>query len=106
MAFVIFLAAGVFAKEWIPAKINDMQLKDHMEELAQRYPRKESAFFEAQVLGRAKELNMSIEAKDITVDKNARRVRFRVEYRESLNLIFTVIEWEFRHDIERVFFII
>ena len=103
---LVFLVAGIFGKEWIPAKINDMQLKDHMEELAKRYPREKSNFFEEMVMRRAKELGLALEAKGVQVDKNARRVRFKVEYKEPLDLIFTTIEWEFRHDIERDIFII
>lgn len=103
---LVFLIGLLFAWQMIPAKIADMQLKDHMEELAKNNPRKEGNFFRDQILRRAKDLDIPLREDDIHVEKNLRYVRMRVEYTVPLNFIVTTINWKFGHDIKRDIFII
>ena len=102
---VIFLIGALLAWQMIPAKIADMQLRDHMDELAKLNPRRDGKWFRDAILRRAKDLRIPLKEEDIKVDKNLRRVRMRVEYTKTLNFIVTTYDWEFSHDIERDLFI-
>jgi len=103
---LLFLIGALLAWQMIPAKIADMQLKDEMEELAKLNPRKDGPWFREQILKRAKELDLPLREENVQVEKNLRRVRMKVEYKISLNLIVTTYDWSFSHDIEREIFII
>ena len=105
---LILAVVGLFAKGWIPAKISDMQLKDHMEEMAQsqNFARAESKDFEDEIIRRAGELDIKLTSKDIEVNKTAQRVRMKVAYTKIIDMLFTEIEWKFDHDLERDIFLI
>ncbi len=102
---VLFLIGGLAAWQWIPAKIADVQLKDHMDELAKLYPRATGKTFRDEIMRRANDLEIPLKAEDVLVEKNLRRVRMRVKYTRQLNFIFTTIDWEFEHDMERDIYI-
>ncbi len=103
---LIFVVAGVVAKEWIPAKIKDMQLRDYMIELAELKPRGGEREFRDAIRARAKQLNIVLKPEDVHVEKTARRVHMIVEYTTTMDFIVTTHDWTFRHDIERDIFII
>lgn len=103
---LVFLIGALLAWQMVPAKIADMQLKDHMEELAKLNPRKDGNWFREQILKRAKELDIPLRQEKVQVEKTLSRVRMRVEYKVPLNFIITTYEWTFNHDIERDIFII
>lgn len=103
---LLFLIGGLLAWQMIPAKIADMQLKDHMEELAKLHPRQDGKFFREQILGRAKDLDIPLKQENVQVEKDTSRVRMRIEYTITLDFVFTTFDWTFRHDIERDIFII
>ena len=103
---LVFLVAGVIAKEWIPVKISDMQLKDHIDELAKLYPRGNDDFFTEQILARANDLDIPLDRKKIQVNKTQQRLRVKLEYTQTLDLILTTVDWTFRCDVERDIFLI
>lgn len=103
---LLFLIGILLAWQIIPAKIADMELKDHMEELAKNNPRKDGHWFREQILRRAKDLEIPLKEENVQVDKNLRRVRMRVEYKVPLNFVVTTFHWTFSHDIARDIFII
>ena len=103
---LIFAAAGVVGKEWIPAKIADMQLGDHVDELAKLYPRKTGPWFRQRIMDRAKELDIPLKVEDVHVDKTQQRVRVKMHYTVPLDLIVTTWEVKFEHDLERDIFLI
>lgn len=105
---LVFIVAGLFGKAWIPAKIADMELKDHMEGLAQdqRFNRADAKDFEDEIIRRAADLDIQLESKDVEVRKTARLVRMKVSYVKQINMIFTTLEWSFDHDLERDIFIV
>ena len=102
---LIFLVGGIFGWQMIPAKIADMQLKDHMDELAKLRPRADGKAFQNSILKRAEELDIPLKAEDVKVDKNLRRVRMKVKYTRPISLLVTTYEWKFEHDIERDIFL-
>lgn len=105
---LVFVVAGLFGKAWIPAKIADMQLKDHMEGLAQaqNFARAEAKDFEEEIIRRAGDLDIQLTSKDVEVRKTARLVRMKVSYTKEIDMIFTSFQWSFSHDLERDIFII
>ena len=103
---LVFAAAGVIGKEWIPAKIADMQLRDHVDEMAKLYPRHDAAFFREQIVNRAKELYIPLKAEDVQVEKNLKRVRVRFTYTVPMDLIVTTWNLPFKHELERDIFLI
>ncbi|HEX9737336.1 MAG TPA: hypothetical protein VGG06_35675 [Thermoanaerobaculia bacterium] len=103
---LLFLIGGMLAWQMIPAKIADMQLKDHLEEMARHNPSKDGPWFREQILRRAKDLEIPLKQEDVTVEKTQRRVRMKVKYTVSLDFIFTSFPWTFSHDVERDIFII
>lgn len=103
---LVFLGSGVVAKEWIPAKISDMQLKDHIEELAKNYPRQTGDWFVEMIMRRAHELDIPLDRKNIQVDKTQQRVRVKFEYTQKLDLIVTTWPLTFTCNMERDIFLI
>ena len=103
---LLLAIVGYIGYQVIPVKIKDMQLKDHMEELAQRSPRATARQFSESIHKRALELGLPVEKKNIRVEKNMRRARMQVEYVVQVNIIVTTIDWSFNHDLERDIFII
>ena len=101
---LVFVIAGVLAKEWIPVKISDMQLKDHVDELAKLHPRRNGEFYTDMILRRANDLDIPLDRKNLKVDKTGQRVRVSLEYTQTLNLLFTTFDWTFRWKVERDIF--
>ena len=102
---VLALIGGLVAAQWIPAKIADVQLRDHMDEMAKLYPRADGKTFRDEILKRAKDLDIPLKPENVQVEKNLRRVRMRVSYTRELNFIVTQVDWKFEHDMERDIFI-
>ncbi len=102
---VLALIGGLIAAQWIPAKIADMQLGDHMDEMAKLYPRATGKTFRDEIMKRAKDLEIPLDPENVLIEKNLRRVRMRVSYTRELNFIVTTVEWKFEHDMERDIFI-
>lgn len=102
---LIFIAVGIIGKAWIPAKIADMQFKDHLEEISKRFPRKNGQFFKDRIMERANELDIPLKAKDVNVTKTAARVRYKIRYVKELDFIVTTYDLEFKHNMERDIFI-
>lgn len=102
---VLALIGGMIAFQWIPAKIADVQLRDHMDELAQLHPRADGKTFRDEILKRAKDLEIPLKGENVQVEKNLRRVRMKVSYTRQLNFIVTTFDLKFEHDMERDIFI-
>ncbi len=98
---LLLVVGGLVAWRWIPVTIADMQLKDHMDELAKLYPRKDARFFERSIHDRAKELRISIDQKKIRVEKNQRRVIMEVEYTVPLDFFVFTYQKNYNHRMER-----
>lgn len=103
---LVFVAAIVIGKEWIPAKISDMQLKDHIDELAKLYPRQTADFYTEMIMRRAKALDIPLDRKMVHVDKTQQRVRVQLQYTRTLDLIVTTWDLTFKCDMERDIFLI
>ncbi len=102
---VLVLIGGLIAAQWIPAKIADVQLRDHMDELAKLYPRATGKVFRDEILKRAEDLEIPLKGENVQVEKNLRRVRMRISYTRQLNLIVTTYDLKFEHDMERDIYI-
>lgn len=102
---LVFGVGGLIAFRMVPLKIADMQLRDHMDELAKLYPRKDGKWFTDSIHKRAKELRLPLKRKDIKVEKTKRRVRMQVKYTVPLDFLVYEKDWEMSHDMERDIFI-
>lgn len=98
---LLILIGGLVAWRFIPVTIADMQLKDHMDELAKLYPRKDADFFEYNIHARAKELQIPLEKSKIEVDKNQRRVIMKVEYTVPMDFFVFTYKKNYKHHMER-----
>jgi len=103
---VVFAFGGYFSYQMIPMKIADVQLRDHMDELAKLYPRGTEEFFEKEILVRAGQLRIPLDKKNVVVKKDGQlRVFMQVDYEREVNLLVTKITWKFSHDMERDLFL-
>ncbi len=102
---LIFLIGGLVAWQMIPPKIADMQLWDHIEEIAKLEPRKSGEWFRESIYRRASQLKIPLKKKGIKVDKTLRRVQVDLEYVVVLDFIVTTYEWKFGKSIERDIFL-
>lgn len=100
------VVAGYLGFQIIPAKINDMHIKDHMIDLAADQPRATARDFENSIMKRADELGIPLEKQNVQVEKTLKRARMKIEYTVVIDLIVTDYEMHFDHDIERDIFIL
>ncbi len=104
--WLLILGVGLLAGfRFVPAKIADIQLLDHVDELAKLYPRKDARFFRTEIFKRADELRIPLDKKEIKVDKTQHRVRVKYEYEVVMDFIFFEYVWKRKHDFERDIFI-
>lgn len=80
---------GLAAYRIVPAKVSSMELEDYMEELAMRpdTASKNASFFEKQIKGRADQLRLPVDEKDIKISKTAKRIVMEVKYTVVIDLI-------------------
>lgn len=98
---LILLVGGLVAWRWIPATIADMQLRDHMDELAKLYPRDDARSFERKILNRANELNIPLQDKHVVVKKTGQRVIMDVEYTVPLDFFVFTYNKHYKHHMDR-----
>lgn len=102
----VFAAALLVAYRAIPVKIQDAQLVDYTVELAQFRNNQTTERLEADVLQRAKELQIPIDKKNISVEKYKDRIRFKFSYTVPLEFPGYTYNWTFDHEVERPLFVI
>lgn len=80
---------GLAGYRIIPVKVSSMELEDYMEELAMRpdTASKKADFFEKKIRGRAEQLRLPVEEKDIKIGKTAKRIVMEVKYTVVIDLI-------------------
>jgi hypothetical protein len=96
---------GIAAK-LIPIKIQSAELYDFMEEQAMFAGRKKPDEIKKLILRRAKELELPLEKKNLSVERRAGRVRMRATYTVPVELPGYTFEWDFEHIIDRPVFVV
>lgn len=105
--WVVLLAIGIFAaSRFVPVKIATAELKDHMEELAATRPRGTSEEFRNAIFQRAKELNLPVAQKEITVQKDQNRAVMDVEFTVPIDFAVYTYQWKVSLHVDRPIFII
>ena len=90
----------------VPVKLNDMEFGDYMEEQAQFSARASGETLRKRILKKAKELDIPLQPKKLTVEKSHNQVRIKCSYTVTLEFPFYTYDWEFTHDIDRPVFIV
>ena len=103
---LVLLAGGLFASKVIPAKIATHQLKDFIEEIAERHPRWKQNYALDKIYRRSKELNLPIKKKEIKIKKNTRQMKVDIIIKVPVDLYFTEFTWTEEIHVDREIFII
>lgn len=102
---LLALAVAFLAFKVVPVQVSKMQLQDYMKELAMTSPRKNARWFERQIKGRADDMMIPVEAKNIKVKKTAKRVVMDVKYTVVLDLVVMEYPLEQKIHLDREIFL-
>lgn len=99
--------AVLVAYKAVPVKMQSAELYDFMDDLAkykaERTPTEE---LEKQIIWRAKQLNITVEKKDVSVERRGDRIYIKVEYTIPVEFPGYTYPWHFRQTLDRQIFII
>ena len=102
----VLVVGIVIAWVAIPVKVKTSELHDFMIDQATNASRFRSAeSLEKRVLARARELDLPLTSKSLTVQRNDARVRMEADYTVTLEFPFGVTyDWRFHHEVDRPIF--
>ena len=107
----IFWLALVFvglliAWKAVPVKVKSAELHDHMADMAVFATRERSSeAIKKNVLVKAKELGLPLDAKNLQVSRDESRIRLVADYTVVLEFPFGMTyDWEFHHEVDRPIF--
>ncbi len=94
---------GYVAYQVIPIKMDAAELENFIERKAElaSISNASTEKFKREILQRAEELEIPIEADELTVEKTAARVRVKGKYTMPVNLLFREWDWAIELDVER-----
>ena len=99
--------AILVAYKAVPVKMQSAELYDFMDDLAkykaERTPPEE---LEKQIIERGKQLNITIQKKDVSVERRGDRVYIKVEYTIPVEFPGYTYQWHFRQTLDRPVFLI
>jgi hypothetical protein len=101
----VLLLVGLIAYRAIPIKIAASQLYDYMDDQARFGGRASSAALRANILRRAKELELPVTARNITVQKRGGMVRMQCKFTAPVNVLGYTYDWDFDLVVDRQIFI-
>ena len=101
LVLVVFVAICWKA---IPVKIQSAELYDFMEDQARGADRATAEQIKKRVLRRAKDLDLPLEAKNVTVDKTSGRIRIECVYTVPLEFPGYTYNWDFDQVVDRPVF--
>ena len=102
---VVLILAGLIAFKAIPVKLASTQLYDYMDDQARFGARVSPATLKGRVLNRAKELDLPVTAKDLTVTKAGGVIRMACKFTAPVNILGFTYNWDFDLEIDRQIFI-
>ena len=103
---LVFVVVAIVCKEAIPVKIRSSQFQDYMVETAKFASHLSNDKLEKEILRKARDLDIPVNAKSVEVRKSNGRIRIRAEYTIPLEFPGYTYNWKFEHDINRPVFII
>ena len=102
---VVLLVAGLVAFKALPVKLNAMELYDYMDDQARFGARVSSNTLKARVLKKAKELELPVGPKDLTVSKAGGTIRMRCSFTVPVDIVGFTYNWDFNLEVDRQVFI-
>jgi hypothetical protein len=90
----------------IPVKIHSAELYDFMEEQAMFAGRTSLETIKKRILDRAKDLEIPLTKKGLTVERRAGRIRIRAVYTVPVEFPGYTHHWEFEQTIDRPVFVV
>lgn len=102
----VLALVALIAWKAIPVKMTDVEFGDFIEQQAQFAGRSSGETIKKRILERAKELDIPLDPKKLTVQKSSARVRIHCTYSVELDFSVYVYEWNFEHSFDRPIFII
>jgi len=90
----------------VPVKVKTAELHDFMIDQATDAGRTRSGeAIKKRVLARAKELDLPVTSKNLTVNRSEARVRMDADYTVTLEFPFGITyDWRFQHEVDRPIF--
>lgn len=99
--------AILIAWKAVPVKMQSAELYDYLDEVAKfGATRATPEELEKHILSRAKQLNIPLDKKDISVKRTGERIYIEVEYTIPVEFPGYTYQWHFRHKLDRPVFII
>ncbi len=103
---LVLLAGGLLAAKVVPVKIATHQLKDFIEDIAERHPRWKQNYALDKIYRRARELELPLKKKEIKIKKNSRQMKVDIIIKVPIDLYFTDFVWKEEIHVDREIFII
>ena len=101
----ILVLAGLIAYQAIPVKLNAMELYDYMDDQARFGARVSSNTLKARVLKKARELDLPVDPKNLSVSKSGGVIRMRCNFTVPVNILGFTYNWKFDLEVDRQVFI-
>jgi hypothetical protein len=99
--------ATLIAWKAVPVKVQSTQLYDYMDELAKfSAARTPPDQLEKMIIDRAKQLEISLEKKDVKVERNGDNIFMEIEYTVPLEFPGYTYQWHFHQKLDRPIFIV
>lgn len=102
----VFVVIFVIAWQAVPVKVASSELYDHMIDQANFADRRSAAGMKKAVLQKAEDLDLPLEAKNLTVTKTSSRVKMDAKYTVVVDFPLGFdYEWDFHHEVDRPIYI-
>jgi hypothetical protein len=101
----ILALAVLIAWKMVPVKLASAELYDFMVEQAKFAAGAGAESIKKRVLARAKELDLPVNDKNLTVERLGDRIRMRCNYVVPVEFPGYTYEWRFDHEVDRAIFI-
>lgn len=102
---LVLLLAGLVAYKALPIKLASTQLYDYMDDQARFGARTPSETLKGRVLKRAKQLNLPVTPKDLTVKKTGGVIRMECRFTVPVSVLGFTYNWDFDLVVDRQIFI-
>ncbi len=102
---VILALAGLVAYQAIPVKLASAQLYDYMDDQARFGARATSSALKASIVKRAKELELPVTTRNVTVNKRGGMIRMECKYTVPVKILGFTYNWDFNLVVDRQIFI-
>jgi hypothetical protein len=99
IGFVLLVLIAIFAMNTIPAQVDLGEFEKRVEELADRANRREytNARIQAEILEKAKDLDLAVTDKNIEIDRNDKRIKIFIEFDQEIR--YPGYVWVRHHEI-------